>query len=229
MALERFRSIVVVAAYALSVPVFLVWPGPAPRGAGGWLVRLVAAFGLPTAALAVILLFRSMGRKGPVRAGFESHRRTYDLILDAAAVFIAALHLTIMAYVLAGRLWLGTFVALLVGGAVAFLGNMLPTVRPGSAVGIRTPWTLRDEGVWRKTHRLGGYLLVLSGLALMAAAVFSFQKTWAVLMADAAAAGLGLPAVSFALWRSRPDPRERNVEETPPPPGPPERGAGPAD
>ncbi len=44
--------------------------------------------------------------------------------------------------------------------AICFLflgmGNYLPTLKPNWFIGIRTPWTLSDEGIWRKTHQLGG-------------------------------------------------------------------------
>ncbi|GAB2539581.1 SdpI family protein [Spirosoma aerophilum] len=55
----------------------------------------------------------------------------------------------------------------LVGFLFAGLGNYLTTVKPNWFVGIRTPWTLANETVWRKTHRLAGRLMVAGGLASM--------------------------------------------------------------
>lgn len=46
-------------------------------------------------------------------------------------------------------------------------GNYLPTTNRNYWIGIRTPWTLLDTKVWRKTNRLGGYLVSLLGLILM--------------------------------------------------------------
>jgi len=202
--LDRSRSIVVVTTYILSLVVFSVWPGRTPAGPGGWLMCLIAAFGLPTAALAMILIFRRMSQKGPLRANIQRFQRTYDLVIDAAVLFVVALHMTVLSYVLAGRLWLGVVVILLLGGTIIFVGNLLPRIRPGSVLGIRTPWTLRDEGVWRRTHWIGGYVVVLFGLALMAAAVFSFQRTGAMFMGGTAAAVLGLPVASYVIWRRCP-------------------------
>ncbi len=34
-------------------------------------------------------------------------------------------------------------------------------------MGIRTPWTLANEEVWIKTHRLGGWMFVFSGLIMV--------------------------------------------------------------
>lgn len=55
---------------------------------------------------------------------------------------------------------------LLIGSGllIAGLGNLMNSVRPNYFVGIRTPWTLESDVVWRRTHQLGGRLLVAGGL-----------------------------------------------------------------
>ena len=53
---------------------------------------------------------------------------------------------------------------------VAVLGNYLGKLRRNRWIGIRTPWTLADDEVWLRTHRLGGWMFVAGGaLALVAA------------------------------------------------------------
>jgi uncharacterized membrane protein len=56
---------------------------------------------------------------------------------------------------------------------LAGIGNYLTTIKPNWFVGIRTPWTLGNEVVWRKTHQMGGRLMVAGGLlsAVMAIVV----------------------------------------------------------
>jgi uncharacterized membrane protein len=46
----------------------------------------------------------------------------------------------------------------------AFLGNLMNNVKPNYFVGIRTPWTLENEVVWRKTHHLSSRLWFFGGL-----------------------------------------------------------------
>jgi len=59
----------------------------------------------------------------------------------------------------------------LVGVLFAMLGNYFQTVRPNYFIGIRTPWTLENEEVWKKTHRLGGRLWMAGGILI---AILSF-------------------------------------------------------
>lgn len=52
------------------------------------------------------------------------------------------------------------------------LGNILPKVKPNSSVGIRTVWTVADSENWYHTHRLGGWILVITGVALLTASLW---------------------------------------------------------
>lgn len=58
-----------------------------------------------------------------------------------------------------------------IGALFAMLGNYFQTVRPNYFIGIRTPWTLENEQIWKRTHRMGGRLWMAGGALI---AVFSF-------------------------------------------------------
>ncbi len=53
-----------------------------------------------------------------------------------------------------------TPILLMAMALLAAVGNYITTVRPNFFVGIRTPWTLFNETVWRKTHQLAGRVWV---------------------------------------------------------------------
>jgi len=52
------------------------------------------------------------------------------------------------------------------GVFMTIVSNYFPRIKRNSWIGIRTPWTLMDETVWNKTHKLGGYTCVAGGLIL---------------------------------------------------------------
>jgi uncharacterized membrane protein len=49
-------------------------------------------------------------------------------------------------------------------------GVMMSRAKRNYFIGIRTPWTLNNEEVWNKTHRLGGLLFKI--LVLLFGAFF---------------------------------------------------------
>lgn len=50
---------------------------------------------------------------------------------------------------------------------IALLGNYMSNIRPNYFLGIRTPWTLENESIWKKTHYITGRLWFFSGIILM--------------------------------------------------------------
>lgn len=52
----------------------------------------------------------------------------------------------------------------LIGALYAIFGNYFQTLKPNYFIGIRTPWTLENEQIWKKTHRLAGRLWIAGGL-----------------------------------------------------------------
>jgi uncharacterized membrane protein len=59
-----------------------------------------------------------------------------------------------------------SFVLAIIGLLFAFLGNYFKTIKPNYFIGIKTPWTLENEEVWKKTHQLGGKLWFIGGLLM---------------------------------------------------------------
>jgi len=51
------------------------------------------------------------------------------------------------------------------GVLFAITGNALGKTRSNWFFGIRTPWTLQSDAVWHRTHRFGGWLFALTGIA----------------------------------------------------------------
>jgi uncharacterized membrane protein len=85
-----------------------------------------------------------------------------------------------------------------------FLGNILPKVRDNYFVGIKTPWTLSDSEVWRKTHRLGGYAFFFGGLLIALSSFLANTKILFILiMAVACFVSLVPNAMSYVWWRQK--------------------------
>lgn len=66
-----------------------------------------------------------------------------------------------------------SLILLAIGLLYMLLGNYMKTLKANYFIGIRTPWTLENETVWKKTHLLagkwwffGGLLIVVSSLIL---------------------------------------------------------------
>ena len=75
------------------------------------------------------------------------------------------------------------FMILLVGGLFLIFGNYFKTISPNYFIGIRTPWTLKNETVWKETHNVGGKLWFIGGLTLLVTGLVFSKSNYIVFIA----------------------------------------------
>lgn len=89
---------------------------------------------------------------------------------------------------------------ILLGGMFVVIGNYLPKVSQNHTVGIRIPWTLKDEENWNRTHRLAGWVWMIAGILILAT---SFLRSVPVFIGLMLAAVLIPVIYSLVLWLKR--------------------------
>ena len=97
----------------------------------------------------------------------ERSSRMVPIITNIIIFFFAVIH--IYTLLLGAELLLsnGSFLYYSLGLMFILMGNILPKMPSSFFIGIRTPWTLSSEYIWRKTHKVGGVCFVLSGLIMI--------------------------------------------------------------
>ncbi len=173
--------------------------------ADGFSSRATAVSIMPLVILGLTGLFNVLPKLDPRRANYAKFIDTYWLIANAVILFILIGHGMIVATGLGYPVKVDRFMPIGVGLLFIVLGNYLTRVEPNWFVGIRTPWTLSSDTVWRKTHRTGGWLMVLGGLAVTGSA-FLPQSAFLPLLIGAVLVMAVIPIVqSYVLWK-----REQN-------------------
>lgn len=81
------------------------------------------------------------------------------------------------------------------------LGNYLPKVKQNYVVGIKIPWTLKDEENWNKTHRLSGKIWVLGGFIVLLGAFISGDAAFALMLVAILVMVIVPMIYSYALFR----------------------------
>ena len=54
---------------------------------------------------------------------------------------------------------------LLLAASLIPAGNYMPKARRNSLFGLRTKWSMADDVCWQKSQRIGGYLMMVTGIA----------------------------------------------------------------
>ena len=94
----------------------------------------------------------------------STHEKIYTRIRIGISVLLVSLS-GLMVYLANGDASKGILIlAVIFAGLCIFLGNYLQAVKPNYFIGIRTPWTLSSENVWRKSHLFTGRFMFFGGL-----------------------------------------------------------------
>ncbi len=91
--------------------------------------------------------------------------------------------------------------SLMIGIIFIVIGNYMPKSKQSYTMGIKLPWTLDDEDNWTKTHRIGGFLFMMTGFLFVINAVF-WHTIWILVLAIVIC--IGVPIVySYRLHRKK--------------------------
>lgn len=138
---------------------------------------------LPGVTLLLALMMELLPRLDPKKENYKKFGGAYQAIKLLLVLFMLGLCLCMLylAYV-PGGLPMGRVSTAGVGLLLCVLGNYMPKFKCNYFVGIKTPWALASETVWRKTHRLGGVLWFWGGLLTAALAFLLPEKSLAVIL-----------------------------------------------
>ncbi|MFB6174910.1 MAG: SdpI family protein [Candidatus Nanohalobium sp.] len=155
---------------------------------------------LPVISIAVYLLIMYLTSIDPLKENVENFRPS----LKGLAIFITGFLTYIQGMIVFWNLGYSFNVsaAITPGIAVMFyaMGVLCDRAERNWFIGVRTPWTLSSDEVWRKTHRKAAPLFKLSGLIALGGLVFP-QYLLAFVLIPVIAVSIYATVYSFKAYR----------------------------
>lgn len=137
--------------------------------ADGFSSKTFGVFFAPLLGLALAILFPIVQRMDPRRESYANFQETWNRLQIGIIGFFAYIHvITLFAGInpsMNGHV--GNYITSGMGVLFILIGNSMGKIEQNWFVGLRTPWTLSDPEIWRKSQRLGGLLFVLGGIATL--------------------------------------------------------------
>lgn len=121
-------------------------------------------FLMPFISLGLFLLFILIPRIDPLKANIEKFRKHFDAFVVLVILFLFYLYLLTIFWNFGVRFKMSQFLAPAFGILFYYCGILIENAKRNWFVGIRTPWTLSNEKVWEKTHKIGGKLFKIVGI-----------------------------------------------------------------
>ncbi|MHC5529850.1 SdpI family protein [Priestia megaterium] len=109
-------------------------------------------------------------RIDPRKENYKYFSKTYNILLNAVLLLFFFVNMSTILQGLGYNVPMSYIAPIMAGLVFIIIGNYLQRVRSNYFMGIRTPWTLSNETVWKKTHRLSGKLFFIGGLLILISA-----------------------------------------------------------
>jgi uncharacterized membrane protein len=138
----------------------------------GYMSKLWGLFFIPIVITLLTIFFLAIPRIDPLKENIQKFRKYYDGSIIVFILFMVLVHLQ-------GLLWntgtkINPNVLFPIGTGILFyyVGFLMEKAERNWFIGIRTPWTLSSDAVWRKTNRLGGKLFRIAGIVSISGVFF---------------------------------------------------------
>ena len=139
--------------------------------------KWINAFLLPGIAVITYLFLLFIPKIDPKKR-IESAQKPIAAIRILIPLFLVGIYSLVMMKSLDMDIDISRFVSISVGIVIMISGNYMNSIKPNYFIGIRTPWTLEDADVWKKTHRFSSKVWIIGGLIMIISSVFINQKSY---------------------------------------------------
>jgi uncharacterized membrane protein len=159
---------------------------------------------VPTLMIGLTALFAVLPRIDPLRKNYEKFGDYYEGFILVFAAFLFFIQLQIILWGRGIYMSPNLTLPILMGFLFIYIGFLMEHTEPNWFVGIRTPWTLSSERVWKKTHDRGGTLFKLAGMVSMIGAIAGVYA-WLFIIVPALAVAAYTVVYSYVEFRREQD------------------------
>lgn len=144
--------------------------------------KTFSLFSLPVISLFLFFLFNILPNFDPLKQNVDKFRNYYDEFVMVMIWFLFYLHVLSIMQNVGLKFNMLVFTIPAFGLVFYYVGTLVENAKRNWFIGIKTPWTLSDELVWEKTHKIGGKLYKYSSLITIGGMIFDQYAIWFILL-----------------------------------------------
>ncbi len=136
----------------------------------GYMSKIWGLFLIPFILLGLGLLFIAIprvDRVDPLKAKIDKFRKYHDGFIILFFIFVLSIHAQVILWNLGIKISPNVILPIGLGLLFFYCGILCENAKRNRFIGIRTPWTLSNEKVWDKTHKIGGKLFKITGVVAL--------------------------------------------------------------
>jgi uncharacterized membrane protein len=173
--------------------------------ANGFQSRMSALLLFSLLGLGVPIFLKFTRKIDPQRENYWKFKRAFEAIRIAVTVLLSCVYGIVLMFNLGYPLDIKFFTLITVGLLFIIMGNYLVQIRFNYFFGVRTPWTLANEEVWRRTHRMAGPLYMAGGAIFIISSFLPGTWTPYIFIAGILVAAVVPVGYSYLVYKKKSD------------------------
>lgn len=183
------------------LPIHWGWNGDADRFAA----KVPGLLMMPGLGLVLTAFFGLWPAIEPRRRNLVSSRKLYTVGWLGGLGVLTVAHILVVVNASGTRIDVGEAALVSAAVLIAVMGNFFGKTRSNFTAGIRTPWTISSDYSWERTHRWGGRLFVVTGVAALGALLVAGRRFgFEVLIGGVLVTTVTSIVLSYVYWRRDP-------------------------
>jgi uncharacterized membrane protein len=166
----------------------------------GYMGKFWGVFLVPILFIIIAAVFFVIPRVDPKRDNIAKFRKYYEYLVFAISFFFLYIYLLMLLWNVGYRFDFALAIIPAIAGLFYVIGAILPNTEPNWTIGLRTPWTISNDAVWRKTNRAGGLAFKTSAVIGLIGMFFSAKIGFWFLLVPIIASMIGLVIYSYVLY-----------------------------
>jgi uncharacterized membrane protein len=205
---EWFLAVMVLVFFATGIALYPYLPAQiathwdAAGQVNGSMAREEGAFLIPIIFLIIAAIFFAIPRMDPRRDNIAKFRKYFDYFLVAFGLLFYYIYLLTLFWNLGYSFDMTSFLVPAIALFFYVIGAILPHTKPNWTIGIRTPWTISNDTVWKKTHQASGPAFKISAVIALLGLSFPVFAIW-FLVVPLIVSAIALVIYSYVLYEGK--------------------------
>jgi uncharacterized membrane protein len=130
----------------------------------GYMPKFWGLFLMPIISVILFGLFLLIPKIDPMKKNIEKFRKYFDNFMILIFLFMFYIYTLTLLWNSGYRFSMISLMSPAFAVLFYYAGVLIQNAKQNWFIGIRTPWTLSNEKVWDKTHKIGGKMFKISGI-----------------------------------------------------------------
>lgn len=130
----------------------------------GYMGKTSALLLIPCLLVFLALLLLILPAIDPLKQNIAKFQKYYYNFILLLFLFMLMVHIQMILWNLGIKISPNLTFPIAVGILFYYIGIMLEHAERNYFIGIRTPWTLHDDEIWKRTHEVGGKAFKIAGI-----------------------------------------------------------------